>query len=88
VFGHFGFRVVLSRVGSDIGSFSVRLFWIMDRIRSERVGRVCRMGRVLPQKLVYSHNLSRLLDNNICYQINGHIICLQIDVSERKIYLI
>jgi hypothetical protein len=42
--GHFGFQVILGRVGSGIESFSVGLFRILNRIGSERVGRVSRVG--------------------------------------------
>jgi hypothetical protein len=38
--GHFGFRIISSRVGLSIGSFSVGLFRILNRIESERVGRI------------------------------------------------
>jgi hypothetical protein len=37
VLGHFGFRV-----GSGIESFNVELFRVLNRIRSERVGRFLR----------------------------------------------
>jgi hypothetical protein len=35
--GHFGFRIVSGRVGSVIGSSSVRLVWVSGRLRLGRV---------------------------------------------------
>jgi hypothetical protein len=43
VLGHFRFRIISGRVGSDIGSFSVGLFRVLSRIGSGRVGRVSRV---------------------------------------------
>jgi hypothetical protein len=43
VLGHFGFRVVSSRVGSGIRSFSIRFFQILNRIKSERIGQISRI---------------------------------------------
>jgi hypothetical protein len=40
VLDHFGFRVVSDWVGLGIRSFSVELFWVLDRIRFERVRRI------------------------------------------------
>jgi hypothetical protein len=44
VLGHFGFWVVLCWIGSGIRSFSVRLFQILNCIRSGQVERVSRIG--------------------------------------------
>jgi hypothetical protein len=42
--GHFEFQVVSGRVGSGIGSFSIRLFQFMSHVGSERVGQISRIG--------------------------------------------
>jgi hypothetical protein len=44
VLGHFGFQVVLGRVGSGIKLFSVRLFRILNCLGSEWVGWISRVG--------------------------------------------